>query len=340
MEVTKLIIDIFGAGAIGLLFYSKLVSHHSKATIHLWTRTIEQASIINTQGISVEISTIHHTTAPEICIPSILHSAYAIDEIDRQQDQPKADYILVTVKQKDLTAELINRIQQRTGNHTRIICLQNGIRTESIWKAPWQVYAAITTEGAKRLSMNQVVHTGVGETIIGNINTSSSSRVGKGESKEVDPSEQQIMQLLLNELQKAGFNTTLSNDIDRAIYRKLMINAVINPLTAIWRIRNGELLESNQRIAVMQQLYDEVIKVYQANGIEIVSTWWEDLLQVCQSTATNTSSMLADVLQGKSTEIQWINGSIVQMGQKYNIPTPGHYWVYTLIEAINRQEDK
>lgn len=338
MEVTKLIIDIFGAGAIGLLFYSKLISNDSSAIIHLWTRTAEQASIMNQQGITIQTSTIDHHSEPQLWIPSVTQNAYAIDELNNYSHIPKADYILVTVKQKDITADLVGKIQQRAGEHTRIICLQNGVRTDNLWPSPWQVYAAITTEGAKRMSTNEVHHTGIGKTVIGSLSNLSSARVGN-KTKSIDKEEQLLIQPLLNELQQAGFDIRLSNNIDKDIYRKLIINAVINPLTAIWRIMNGELLVSEQRLFVMQQLYNEVIEVYQDAGIESSSLWWEEILEVCRATSTNTSSMLADVLQGKTTEIEWINGSIIKMGQDYGIATPANYWVYHLVEAMNRQED-
>lgn len=338
MEVTKLIIDIFGAGAIGLLFYSKLISSYSSATIHLWTRTSEQASLINEKGITIQTSTIEQQSEPQLLFPSTTQCAYAIDQLNDYSNVTKADYILVTVKQKDITADLVSNIQQRADRHTRIICLQNGVRTDMLWTSPWQVYAAITTEGAKRVSTNAVNHTGIGKTVIGSLTNLSSTRVGNM-PKSIDKEEQLWIQPLLNELEQAGFDIALSNNIDKDIYRKLIINAVINPLTAIWRIMNGELLVSQQRLFVMQQLYNEVIEVYQAAGIEVSSLWWEEIVEVCRATSTNTSSMLADVLQGKTTEIQWINGSIIQMGQDYGIPTPANYWVYHLVEAMNRQED-
>lgn len=338
MEVTKLIIDIFGAGAIGLLFYSKLVSHRSVATIHLWTRTPEQASLINKQGITIQTSTTDYNVQPQTYIPSKLHRASAIDEVTYNENKPKADYIVVTVKQKDITADFISYMKKRADKHTCIICLQNGVRTDTWWDSPWQVYAAITTEGAKRISTNEVSHTGIGQTVIGSVTNLSSARVGN-QSKAIDKEEQLCIQPLQNELQKAGFDIVLSNNIEKDIYRKLIINAVINPLTAIWRIKNGELLLSEQRLDVMRQLYDEVIEVYEAAGIEVSSSWWEDILAVCRATANNTSSMLADILQSKMTESQWINGSIIKMGQDHHISTPTNDCVYHLIEAMNRQED-
>ena len=119
-------------------------------------------------------------------------------------------------------------------------------------------------------------------------------------------------------LQQAGFNCTASNQIDKLIYRKLLINAVINPLTAIWRIPNGGLLQNDYRLEVMRRLYDEASAIYKASDIMVGTDMWEEILSVCRSTASNTSSMLADVMQGRRTEVESISGQMVQLAHRWD----------------------
>ncbi|MFD1904841.1 ketopantoate reductase C-terminal domain-containing protein [Paenibacillus rhizoplanae] len=107
--------------------------------------------------------------------------------------------------------------------------------------------------------------------------------------------------------------------MDTIIYRKLLINAVINPLTAIWRVQNGELLASPERVHIMKELYTEAIGIFEACGITLEQGAWEAILEVCRATSGNTSSMLADVLAARETEIRWINGSIVNMGLQQDV---------------------
>ncbi|MNC52863.1 2-dehydropantoate 2-reductase [compost metagenome] len=122
------------------------------------------------------------------------------------------------------------------------------------------------------------------------------------------------------------------------IYRKLLFNAVINPLTAIWRIQNGELTASGERIQLMKELYREAVNVYDACGIAYDVDAWEDILEVCRATSGNTSSMLADVLASRATEIRWINGSIVEMADRAGIAVPLHRWICRLVEGMNVKE--
>lgn len=188
------------------------------------------------------------------------------------------------------------------------------------------VYPAVTTEGAKRQGVASIVHAGSGVTEIG------CSEEGE-ESKNNN-----FNQCVLNRLLAAGFDACLSKEIENGMYRKLLINAVINPLTAVWRVRNGELLSHPIRIHMMRRLYDEGIQVYEAHGIHWENAWWEQIINVCRSTAENHSSMLADVLAQSMTEVASINGQLVQMADQAGVTAPTHEVLWQLIEGMRLKE--
>jgi len=332
-----MIIDIFGAGSLGLLFYSKMAQTQEDILLNLWTRTEAQASLIRQEGIHYYPSADAVADLSSLSIPAS-GNVYPVSHIYHTGDWRPADVILVTVKQTHMTPELIEQLAERVSERTCIIYLQNGIRTDYTGDNKWQVYAGITTEGAKKSAPNKVIHSGYGETIIGQL-TQPHGTVDRGDESEVAANgHSDAIILLLNLWTKAGLSASLSNNIEMAIYRKLIINAVINPLTALWRIPNGELLASAERIAVMRQLYEEAIHVYDKADIEWSESLWNDILQVCRSTASNTSSMLADVQQGRRTEIRWINGSIAEIARRHQTIAPGHEWVCHLIEAMTIKE--
>ena len=116
--------------------------------------------------------------------------------------------------------------------------------------------------------------------------------------------------------------------------RSYYVNAVINPLTAIWRIPNGELLDTESRVVMLRQLCEEGMRIYAAHQIPIPSNMYEQIESVCRSTAGNTSSMLSDVLKGAPTEIDSINGRLVKMAQAASIPAPGHEMVWLLVRVV------
>lgn len=109
--------------------------------------------------------------------------------------------------------------------------------------------------------------------------------------------------------------------IIRAQWQKLAVNAVINPLTASLRCQNGGLLQP-EYLPLLRALAAEVDQVFSA----LATDWPNDTLQraceVAGKTASNTSSMLADVLAGRPTEIAFINGWLLRQAKQRGIEAP------------------
>ncbi len=271
-------IDIIGAGSLGLLFAGRLAASGTK--VRLWTRTLEQARIIACEGITVlekEGQVAVHVIGDTLKVAPLA-------DWQRLNSQVPARWILIMTKQGAI-GEVLEQIKSaaNTESDIGIVCLQNGIgHIERIRQAYPEavVYPAVTTEGAKRMGVASVVYAGLGATEIGCPDELEEKQVGSFE------------QYVLNRLLTAGFDVCLSKEIENGIYRKLLINAVINPLTAIWRIPNGELLSDPGRIHMMRKLYEEGIQVYEANGIRCDSAWWDQIMKICRATAENQSSML------------------------------------------------
>ncbi|MNW34274.1 putative 2-dehydropantoate 2-reductase [compost metagenome] len=317
-------IDIIGAGSLGLLFAGRLSASGTK--VRLWTRTLEQARIIAREGITVfdkEGQTAVHVSGNKLKVSPLA-------DWQRLNSQAPARWIMLMTKQGAIE-EVLEQIQPaaQMDRDTGIVCLQNGIgHIERIRKA-WPkavVYPAVTTEGAKRQGVASIVHAGSGVTEIG------------CSEEEEESKNNNFNQCVLNRLVAAGFDACLSKEIENGMYRKLLINAVINPLTALWRVRNGELLSDPIRIHMMRRLYDEGIQVYEAHGIHWENAWWEQIMNVCRATAENHSSMLADVLAQSMTEVASINGQLVQMADRAGVTAPTHELLWQLIEGMRLKE--
>ncbi|GJM72443.1 2-dehydropantoate 2-reductase [Paenibacillus macerans] len=318
-------IDIVGAGALGLLFGGKLAEAGER--VRFWTRTAAQAELLRREGVEL--------TEPDGTIHIIEGKRFAADALEQTTETDMAeapDWLLLTTKQGHITETLLTVCGRLAGKHTRIVCFQNGAgHLERIRQIiPGQaLYAAITTEGAKRADGRSVTRAGFGETRAGIYKPEDGESGGTGVDSPEFSGES-----LVKLLRKAGFNAFLSNDIGREMFRKLLINAVINPLTAIWRIPNGQLLESEARIAAMRQLCDEGERIFRANGIAYDADIYAQILEVCRSTAGNTSSMLKDVLAGNPTEIDFINGRLAEMARAKQVDAPGHELVWLLIRGM------
>jgi 2-dehydropantoate 2-reductase len=139
-------------------------------------------------------------------------------------------------------------------------------------------------------------------------------------------------------LKSAGFNVHVVDDPQSLIWGKLVINAAINPLTAVLKVTNGELLKRPSARVLMGTLATEAANV--AN-VENINLPFDDPVaaveEVARKTAANHSSMLQDVLRGAPTEIDAICGAIVRTAEKHKIGTPANWMCWQLIKALIKQ---
>lgn len=303
-------IEVVGGGAIGLLFAARLAGAGADVTV--WTRTLRQSELIQERGISL-ISQEGET---------VLHAYSDWLHPDRMSARGSEGVtsIMLAVKQNAINDELIGSLRaltqsNRTGS-TSLICLQNGIGHLDKLAEGLQgvrLYAAVTTEGAKREDERTVRHTGAGTLWI-NDRPHTAGISGENSDKP--------QKMLLDSLQKAGFEVSLSNEMEDRIFQKLLINAVINPLTAIFDVLNGELPNNKRRCELMEALHRETYGILTSAGMKPDADSWNKVLEVCMRTAANVSSMLADVRAGRPTEIEAINGAVSRLAAKHGMKSP------------------
>lgn len=135
-------------------------------------------------------------------------------------------------------------------------------------------------------------------------------------------------------LQGAGFEVEIVDSALDLLWSKLIINAAINPLTALLRVPNGELLRRPSACALMTTIAEEAAAVAKARGHMLTySDPAAASRMVARRTATNHSSMLQDVQRGAPTEIDAISGAIVRAGEIEGVPTPTNRTLWLLIKA-------
>ena len=136
-------------------------------------------------------------------------------------------------------------------------------------------------------------------------------------------------------LQSAKFNVQVVEDADSLVWGKLVINAAINPLTALLRVPNGELLKRPSAREMMRALASETAQVAFAEKIKLP---FDDPInmvdEVARRTSANHSSMLQDVRRGAQTEIDAICGAVVRTAQKHQIDTPANWACWQLVKAL------
>lgn len=318
-------IAIIGGGSLGLLLAGKLAASGCKCV--LWTRTDNQASLLNRNGLTIQ------DTSGEASVKTTINAVAITEVLSQFVDGP----ILLTVKQTALTPPFLEKLNSIIPINGTLVLFQNGIgHAERLQQAlpGRRLVTAVTTEGALRIDEVTVRHTGRGEIRLGKWEHIEGLERSEHSRKE-DCEGNDIHLLLERLLKQAGFTVFLSKQLSEVVLRKLLINAVINPLTAILRVRNGELTETADRIRLMQTLFHETFGILSQYGLKNESELWETMLQVCQATYSNESSMLQDINLHKETEIDFINGAICRMAIRQRMEAPWNEAVMALVKAAH-----
>lgn len=298
-------IVIVGPGAMGCLFAAGLSRIKEEAWI--LDKSRQNAQILNQNGICVESAT-----------GTIKTQVKATENV---QDIGAVDLAIVCVKSFH-TKQAILQLKPAITKNTKILTLQNGIgNIEVIAELAGEdkVIGGVTSEGATWLDTGKIRHAGKGETIIGMID-------GK------TPVEMRSIREILN---KAGFSTKMSRDIKGLLWSKLIINSGINALSALTGLPNGKLIEVESSKKILREAVTEAVRIAKRKRIKLI---YDDPLAkveaVCESTSKNISSMLQDILRKKRTEIDYINGVIVRLGQELSIPVPVNTMLVDLVKSV------
>ena len=180
-----------------------------------------------------------------------------------------------------------------------------------------QVLEGITSLGVKLSENGMVELKGMGKTIL-------EDKIGMDKKK--------VMQ---DRFFEKGFEMQFSQDFKEQQYSKLFVNSVINPITALTRRENGIVLSPALKNTV-EGAVREAVNVAAKEGIKRDETSViEAVYSVAERTSGNTSSMLQDVLKGKKTEIDAINGYIIRLAKKHNIEAPVNEALYELTKTAS-----
>lgn len=325
-----MLIDIIGGGSIGLLCGAKLAIAGADVTV--WTRSQEQADHLELQGIALQDANGEDEQIVKVKGAWIQRMSHLIPVPEITQLN-QIRWIIIAVKQPDLNSKLLEQINGLAisceNQKVSILCLQNGRgHLEKIQKAlpHITVLAAVTTDGARRMNGHTVRHTGKGQLWIGE---------WRGFQVNTDKDLEKTYNMLVLLLQTAGFTALLSNDMENRIFHKLLINAVINPLTAMFDVKNGELPLHPTRDSIMRALYVETEQILLEAGMTEIEDGWQQIIKVCQQTSNNISSMLSDVRAGRVTEIAAINGAVARLAEQLGRSAPLNQAAVVIIESLH-----
>ncbi len=296
---------VVGGGAIGGLLAAKAARAGLKVAI--WERRPKLRRTLAERGLLVESG--GQVVTACVQVP------------DRPEDIPDADWVAFCVKAQD-TAEAARQVAGLVArSEACVLSLQNGLgNLEAIEQAvgPGRTLLGVLALGAHVARPGLVVQAGDGPIRLG-------APPGGPEDR---------LQEAAALLRRAGFQIEVVSDILAAVWRKLAVNLVVNPLTALLGVRNGALQELEPLRPLMERILDEVLATAAAEGVRLDrAETWAEIRSVIQTTAENRSSMLQDVTAGRPSESPGLGLALAERARRAGLEAPVSESLALLVEA-------
>ena len=298
-------IIIIGAGAMGCLYGAYLSRKNEVLMLDVYEPQVES---INQNGITVleENGTEQH-------FPNIR-------AMKSGTCKETADLVIVFVKSTH-TESSLDENKSLFGEHTLVMTLQNGAgndRKIAKYVKTENIIIGTSKHNSVNLGGGKIRHSGTGVTTIGS-----------------NLEQNTNLPIIANLLTEAGFQSAISDNIQRIIWSKLFVNLSINTFTAITQSPIAYMIENQYAWDFAEKMICEAVNVAEADGTHFSYMEVLDMVHhVCEDAGKGYSSMYQDVKKGIPTEIDAINGAIVKQARHYNVPVPYNSLIVDLIHAI------
>jgi 2-dehydropantoate 2-reductase len=305
---------VVGAGALGGL----VGAHLSEAGEDVILLEIDEnrAALLNEEGLFI---TEEGKGERKVDI-KVITSLGGIDPVD---------LVFVSVKTYQ-TEAAVNGVLPVIGDHTRVLSMQNGIGNTDVMAGilgPEKVLSGITYHSIQHTGPNKLRYR-VGIKPI---------QIAPYQGKP-GPEVEKIGEVF----RQAGLNTDVVRNIDHVIWQKLLHNAVVNPVSAVTGLNCNQLLDDPDLQAMMREICMEIIAVMEARGVPIVNPEdpYAPVINSQKALGQNRPSMWQDLNRGLKTEIDALNGAIVDEAERHGLKAPLNWMLVRLVHSAERQNEK
>ena len=228
------------------------------------------------------------------------------------------DIVFFAVKLYDTEAAM-SMLPPLLGPDTAVVPLQNGV--DSVATLTNAVGARHVAGGTCYVSAviaepGVIKHTAMDHLIFG----------------EVDGRRTPRMEALLDACRPAGFQSTLSHDINVDIWTKFVRLSVLSGLTTVARSPLGVVVNDPQLFAMLEDAVREAMAVARAKGIAVPASTVADVATAYRALPPQTkSSMLEDLERGRRLELPWLSGALVRIAREAGVDTPIHRFITTVL---------
>ena len=290
-------VAVMGAGAVGCYFGAMLARAGHAVTLIGRPQHVEA---VNRRGLYLDSKSFQ-----EHVPMSASTDAAAV---------ARSDVVLFCVKSSD-TEAAGRQIAPHLGEKTVLLTLQNGVDNAERLQAalPQEVIPAVVYVATEMAGAGHVKHHGRGDLVIG---ASASSEA------------------IAAQLIAAGVPVTVSDNANGELWTKLIVNCAYNAISAISRMPYGQMVEGDGVPAVMDDVVMECLAVAKAAGVIVPGDVRVSVPGIAGAMKEQFSSTAQDLMRGKPTEIDHLNGYVVRKGAALGVPTPVNRVLHSLVKLL------
>ncbi len=228
-----------------------------------------------------------------------------------------AALVLFCVKSTD-TASAGEAMRPHLAPDALVLSLQNGVDNAERLQAllPQTVVPTVVYVATEMAGPGHVKHHGRGELVLA---PSAGSEA------------------VVQALAQAGVPAQISDNVAGALWAKLILNCAYNALSAIAQLPYGQLVQGPGVVAVMRDVVQECLAVAQAEGVQVPAGIHNGVEQLAQSMPNQFSSTAQDLMRGKPSEIDHLNGHVLRRGEALGVATPANRVLHTLVKLVERK---
>ncbi len=291
-------VAVLGAGAVGCFYGGMLARAGHRVTL---IGRPQHVQVFEAQGLRMQTLAFDETVK--------LHASTEASAV------AGADLVLFAVKSPDTeTAGAQMREHLKPG--ALVLCLQNGVDNAERLRAVLtgvQVAAAVVYVATEMAGPGHLRHHGRGELVI-----------------EPSTASERVVQALA----AAGVPTEISDNVRGALWAKLILNCAYNALSAVGRIAYGELVQQPGVKDTMRDVVAECRAVAAADGVTLPGDVDAAVRRIAETMPSQYSSTAQDLMRGKPSEIDHLNGHVVRRGEALGVPTPANRVLWAVVKLV------
>ncbi len=300
---------IVGSGGVGGYFGARLAQNGADVT---FVARGEHASAMRQHGLLVE---------------SKVHGVFRVAaRVLEAPSGERFDFILIAVK-NPATRAVASLWRESLAQGGAVLSLQNGVTAEGVLAEYFpksQVLGGLCYVGARVKSPGVIEHTAAGRIVMG----------------PLEPAQAPLADRVQKTLSRHGIPTELSPDIKTELWRKLLWNASLNPITALVRLPIGLLLKDPAGHALTEAAMRETLQVARAEGARLSEEDVVEALTQARDWDEVTTSMHQDLEAGRPLELEALVGDVVRLAERHQIAAPTLKTLYATLQVWQHRLSK